>query len=189
MSRGDRKPGCENVGKGILGTLHSLHRRLVSFIRMTECQPGCGACCSPVGLGYSQLELYNKPSRVNDDDYDFIMDHLTQITRKQALELNPWLKSARLYQLDINNELTMTSTYYVCDFFDTETRLCMNHENRPPLCRAYPWAGGAPNPELQLPPTCSFRADVGREVTAVPVELRRKSEMALERLIREKGKT
>jgi Fe-S-cluster containining protein len=40
---------------------------------------------------------------------------------------------------------------YRCDRFDDETRLCLAHDERPPICRAYPVAGNV------LPEPCSFR--------------------------------
>jgi Fe-S-cluster containining protein len=40
---------------------------------------------------------------------------------------------------------------YQCDRFDTESRLCTAHEERPPICRAYPVALNV------LPPRCTVR--------------------------------
>ena len=38
---------------------------------------------------------------------------------------------------------------YQCDRFDTTTRLCTAHDDRPPICRAYPIAINV------LPPRCT----------------------------------
>lgn len=50
---------------------------------------------------------------------------------------------------------------YRCDRFDSRTRRCTAHEERPPVCRGYPWYGGSPAPgEPDLPPRCSHRLDI-----------------------------
>jgi Fe-S-cluster containining protein len=60
--------------------------------------------------------------------------------------------------------------YFRCRHFDRETRRCTDYENRPAMCRDYPWYGGEPQEAAALPPTCSFRADIGE----VPVAITRK---------------
>jgi uncharacterized cysteine cluster protein YcgN (CxxCxxCC family) len=60
-----------------------------------------------------------------------------------------------------------------CDNYDEETRRCTDYENRPDICRRYPWFNGVPVPGAQLPPTCSFRADIGLPVEDVPVQVAR----------------
>ncbi len=49
---------------------------------------------------------------------------------------------------------------YSCDRFDPVTRLCTAHEQRPPVCRGYPWYDAAPTPLRQLPARCAFREDL-----------------------------
>ena len=49
---------------------------------------------------------------------------------------------------------------YSCDRFDSDTRLCTAHEERPPICRGYPWYDGEPGEHVRLPLRCSFRADL-----------------------------
>jgi hypothetical protein len=86
------------------------------------------------------------------------------MTRKEALEHQPWLKQT-MWQRDINGQPTNLTFYYRCIHYDPETRLCMDHENRPPLCRNFPWPEGSrPNRSLRLPPMCAFNADIGKPV-------------------------
>lgn len=49
-----------------------------------------------------------------------------------------------------------------CDAFDPQTRLCTAHENRPPVCRQYPWYGSEPDTEHaeRLGLQCSYLADL-----------------------------
>lgn len=48
-----------------------------------------------------------------------------------------------------------------CDRYDPVTRRCTVYEDRPPICRDYPWysSGRTPDSEERLPAGCSYRAD------------------------------
>lgn len=50
----------------------------------------------------------------------------------------------------------------VCNAFDPETRLCTAHEDRPPVCRDFPWYGAEPESwrsgDLML--QCSYLLDL-----------------------------
>lgn len=48
---------------------------------------------------------------------------------------------------------------YRCDLLDPETRLCTAHEDRPPICRGYPWysEGWTLARVNDTPKRCSFR--------------------------------
>ena len=51
---------------------------------------------------------------------------------------------------------------YRCDRFDASHRLCAAHEERPPVCRDYPWYGSEPaerGPDGMIP-RCSYLADL-----------------------------
>ncbi len=62
--------------------------------------------------------------------------------------------------------------FYHCRHFDAETRSCLNYENRPRVCRTYPFADGIVQPSSALPATCAFRADIGLPVAPMPVSIR-----------------
>ena len=49
---------------------------------------------------------------------------------------------------------------YACDRFDAASRLCTAHEDRPPICRGYPWYDGPPTSAVFLPVACSYREDL-----------------------------
>lgn len=50
---------------------------------------------------------------------------------------------------------------YTCDAFDARTRLCTAHDERPPICRGYPWYGRPPSAtEPTLPARCAYRDDL-----------------------------
>jgi len=153
---------------------------------MTECNR-CGDCCEDIWLGTSkrrEIIAYGDP---RDDAIwqawvdswtaeglqkgqlakrpGFIYDYLTA-----AFVVEHWHGGVRAKG--------PATKHWTCDAFDTETRLCTAHADRPPVCSGYPWYGRAPTPEgaqQALSKRCSFWADVPEEhqPEAVRVELRR----------------
>ena len=88
------------------------------------------------------------------EDARFVMDHWREIGRDAA-------GRAR----------------HACDSFNPETRQCMAHEARPPMCRGFPWYGLKPSlfigydlynawMRLRSYPRCSYREDVGMPMGA-----------------------
>lgn len=111
---------------------------------MTECAPGCGACCDPVKLRFS-VEAMTGPSA------PFAREHWTLIEARECAE---------------------GTEYRVrCDVFDPATRRCTAHADRPPICSGYPWYGAEPDPERgrTLDLVCSFQADVRTVLPIVQV--------------------
>lgn len=49
-----------------------------------------------------------------------------------------------------------------CDAFDPESRSCTAHDQRPPVCRNYPWYGNPPSAEraVHLELHCSYLGDL-----------------------------
>lgn len=113
---------------------------------MTECAPGCGACCDPVVLAFRPEDMVG-PSAA------FAREHWTVI-----------------------DEVTRGSgTYYRihCDVFDQATRRCTAYEQRPPICANYPAYGEPLAPGHRkadgLPLVCAFQADVRTVLPLVAV--------------------
>ncbi len=50
---------------------------------------------------------------------------------------------------------------YACDRFDPVTRLCTAHDERPPVCRGYPFYDRPSDPLVLLPARCAFRSQPG----------------------------
>lgn len=127
---------------------------------------GCGACCNPVTLPMTQLEAA-KNSSISPDEKFWITQILVPITRSDAKERAPHLFSHGKRVVDDKGR-PVPIHYYVCGWYDEETKLCTNHEGRPDTCRGYPWYGDAPKSNAALPPTCSFREDIGQPVALIP---------------------
>jgi Fe-S-cluster containining protein len=102
-----------------------------------ECS-ACGCCCDPVWYAYGPGDLRQLAERTESPDARFAVAH--------------WHPTGE--QSDAGHA-------YRCDFFDPVTRLCTGHEERPPICRGYPWYDEAPGQRLVvLPEPCAFRADL-----------------------------
>jgi Fe-S-cluster containining protein len=130
---------------------------------VTECN-GCGSCCDPVVVSYTKIDAQTSPD-MDPADRAWVLNDLTPMPRRQVVEREPWLLdgSPRLSMAQDGGEL-FVPYFYSCRWFDGDTRQCTNHDGRPPACRGYPWRDHAPQPHAALPPTCSFRADVGQPV-------------------------
>jgi Fe-S-cluster containining protein len=118
------------------------------------CASGCGACCDPVVLDFGTwtkaLEQSRRCSAAEADSprewasVVFIARHWHPVAA--------WRTDSGEPKIDLR-----------CDAFDPGTRLCTAREDRPPVCRDYPWYGDDPvtcgrGPDLY--PSCSYLADL-----------------------------
>lgn len=87
-------------------------------------------------------------------DVYFMEKHWHRVGREEAARLLPGMGYKGAY-------------YFTCDAFDPEANLCTAHEERPPICRDFPWYESRPDLEVtRLNPAfrrCSYWADVPRE--------------------------
>jgi len=107
----------------------------------------CGSCCDPVHLDPSNRALIDgcrdgTKIAAPGGSAEFILAHWTEIERRD------------------------TGATYSCDRYDPDTRACTAHEDRPPVCRNYPWYDDDTDPEAlrkrapQVNRCCSFLLDV-----------------------------
>ncbi|MBU0596459.1 YkgJ family cysteine cluster protein [Candidatus Bipolaricaulota bacterium] len=85
----------------------------------------CGDCCEPILLRATKREIRADRSLEGDD---FILRHWRRIAKEEAFRRRPILRGNHY----------RGRCYYVCDCFDRVTRRCGAHEERPPICRAFP---------------------------------------------------
>lgn len=109
---------------------------------MTECSR-CGDCCDPVWYPLGAADIRQSASTAaggpSAADLAFAAAHWRPTGERRD---------------DLHG--------YACDHFDAVSRLCTAHDERPPICRGYPWYDGPPRRGLPLlPARCSFRADLG----------------------------
>lgn len=142
---------------------------------MTECN-GCGVCCDPFQMVYGPADIITFGPRLDAEERAFYEQHLTPIKRGDGRRMVAhWTGGwSELYVGGVGT--VVPSFFYQCDRYDAVAKRCTDYENRPDVCRGYPWYGEPPDPNKVLPPTCSFLADVGKPVepVAVEVELRKK---------------
>lgn len=136
---------------------------------MTECN-GCGCCCSPVVLSGSQRDYAEQfPGTIGAPETanrDWVLNDLTPIPTREGMQRARYLDHA-ITPLP-GGQLVLS--FFECRHFDALNRVCMNYENRPPICRGFPWFDNAPNEMQGLPLECEFRRDIGE----VPVPFVRK---------------
>ena len=105
----------------------------------------CGACCDPVIINADVLFGCNARARSEEHPVDndrFITQHWHPESAWTDDEGGTWI-GAR------------------CDAFDPETLLCTAHNDRPPVCRDYPWYGEEPGSSgVHLFAQCSYQADL-----------------------------
>lgn len=111
----------------------------------------CGSCCNPVRLDVENRDGMDQWRRYLDaggdelptpgTDAEFVMEHLTEIARN-------------------DNGAT-----YSCDRYDPVHSRCTAHEDRPKMCRDFPWYNGSDPDTLRkdapiLYRSCSYLLDV-----------------------------
>jgi Fe-S-cluster containining protein len=112
---------------------------------MTECNR-CGACCEDISLGTGCDET---------------------VLGRLAADWEAWGDEApdakfilTYWDAEVYDE---GEVRFTCQRFDPMTRLCTAHDERPPVCREFPWYGHAPMVEALYPwvaKTCSYVADI-----------------------------
>ena len=140
---------------------------------MTDCN-GCGACCDPVSLAYTQTEALTRVG-LDPDDRRFIVEDLRPLSQREGRRRAFWIGELEVERGQVWQGLDGSPLRfdYECRHFDPVSRRCLNYEHRPPLCRRFPWQGRPP-PGVALPPPCSYRADIGQPVEEVAVFLSRR---------------
>lgn len=111
---------------------------------------------------------------MDDRDRRWVLEHLTPLPKTKArLDASGMSQGGVSYViLDSGEMVPMETHFYSCDLFDPETRRCTAYDQRPPICRDYPWYGDPPDPSKAIPKTCVHRTEIGQ--TPVPVPVRRR---------------
>lgn len=146
---------------------------------MTECS-GCGSCCSPITLAFTQEDVRRLlPAQMDARTRRWILHELVPISRREGKARSPWTDHAAMH-IRAGKFDPGYSHFYECRNFDRTTRRCTAYEDRPDVCRDYPYYGAKTlQPNIALPAWCSFRADIGKPVEPEPdwqaIELTRKA--------------
>lgn len=117
---------------------------------------GCGACCRVLTLDQSPEEIQGIAAITRvlgiPSDHIFAAEHWQPLTRAEAMQRNPYYTS----------RLPEGAHLYMCDRLAADGR-CMAYEDRPLVCRGYPWYGEAPRPMALADPDCGYHVDVPKD--------------------------
>jgi Fe-S-cluster containining protein len=112
----------------------------------------CGACCRVLTLEQSPEELQATAAVTKvlgiPSDAIFAAEHWHLLTREEAARRNPFYVHC----------LPADAHLYRCDQLGQDGR-CTAYDERPLVCRGYPWYGEAPR-LMELPdPDCGYGID------------------------------
>ena len=113
---------------------------------------GCGACCRVLTLTQSPEEVRQTAALTRvlgiPSDAQFAAEHWRPLTRAEAMERNPFYTS----------RLPPDAHLYTCDRLGDDGK-CLAYEERPLVCRGYPWYDQAPRDMPLADPECSYGSD------------------------------
>lgn len=108
----------------------------------------CGRCCEVIAVNGTKRQY--KESNVSSAA--FMLTHWHRVSRSEAVATN-W----RI----VRSDKKRAKYYYKCDQYDPDTKSCLCQEEKPPVCRDFPWYGTEPTVfALCSWPECSFWEDV-----------------------------
>jgi Fe-S-cluster containining protein len=126
---------------------------------MDEQQPlagacnGCGACCRVLTLAESPEQVRQMAALTRvlgiPSDHQFAAEHWRPLTRDEAMRRNPFYTS----------RLPSDAHLYACDRLGDDGR-CTAYDERPLVCRGYPWYGAPPRDMVLADPECGYLVDV-----------------------------
>ena len=87
---------------------------------MISCPKACGKCCQVILLK-PRMKLTNR------SESSWLLKHLTKISRKEAIKINPNISSVGRH------------SYYICDYFDYSNNKCLGYNDRLPMCENFPF--------------------------------------------------
>ena len=103
----------------------------------------CGDCCEVIWIMYPKCKFSREPNG------EFCREHWHRISRLAARE--------RIGGTNFDSWDWRGFYFYLCDQFDTTSRLCLAHKTRPQVCRGFPWYTRKPKPETMWAfPRCVF---------------------------------
>jgi Fe-S-cluster containining protein len=117
---------------------------------------GCGSCCAPVVISFDQWARIGEsvraldPAQIHPDSAErwyeqvFITAHMRPVGAENG------------------------KVFLECGFYDREHRACRAYDQRPAMCRNYPWYGAEPDAVTAMAnmwisdaaPCCSYVADL-----------------------------
>ena len=130
----------------------------------------CGSCCTHIWLTvdprkWSTRALANIPDPRTDEGWAYWLEHSNYADENRDDAIRRYNPDGRM-RADADfvaaHWTENCDGYWTCDAYDPERGTCTAHEDRPPLCRDYPWYGREPDAEgaSHLYKQCSYLADL-----------------------------
>lgn len=119
---------------------------------MGECN-GCGACCRVIRLEQSWDEVQQMAALTRvlgiPSDHQFVAAHWRPLSRDEAMARNAFYTT----------RLSPDAHLYTCDRLGDDG-LCTAHDERPLVCRGYPWYDQPPRVVPLADAECGYLPDV-----------------------------
>jgi Fe-S-cluster containining protein len=113
----------------------------------------CGACCRVITIDRSPEELraIAELTRVLGipSDLQFAAQHWRPLTRAEAMQRNPFYTA----------QLPADAYLYTCDQLGDDGR-CLCYDERPLVCRGYPWYDAPPRSMPLADPDCGYKEEI-----------------------------
>jgi Fe-S-cluster containining protein len=131
----------------------------------------CGECCTRIWLTedprpWSTSALEGVPDPGTEDGWAYWLEYGWKRERDEALSrYNPDGNLRRNADFVAAYFAETCDGYWTCDAYDPEHGECTAHDDRPPLCRRYPWYGEEPSADRagHMQKQCSYLADLPRD--------------------------
>ena len=96
----------------------------------------CGQCCKAIYLPLSFEEIRDIATKdKTNKDAIYISKNWNEITIEEAKKINPYFfKKYEKESIKIHEK-----HFFVCNSFNSETNKCGDYENRPHVCRGFPF--------------------------------------------------
>lgn len=123
-----------------------------------ECRK-CGKCCETLVLFYP-FEDIRKMAEKGNPDAKFSVENFTEISREEAFRKNPYFETWTYKIMDDNGFIAGgidRAHFFTCRRFDSASRICIAYDERPDICKGFPFYDNARlSPFTFYTPTCGY---------------------------------
>ena len=129
----------------------------------------CGECCTRITLNadprpFSTAALAGMPDPRTEDGWAYWREHGYEDSARDDVlyAYDPAGRKRADADFVAAHWAETCDGHWTCDAYDPGHAVCTAHQDRPPLCRDYPWYGEEPGPDRSehLFRQCSYLADL-----------------------------